>query len=80
VIFSCSSLFQALGNTWPTIGSSLVRLVAFIMPALWLTTRPSFELRHVWCLSVASMFVQAVVSYTLLRREFHRKLGSDPVS
>jgi putative MATE family efflux protein len=80
VIFSCSSLFQALGNTWPTIGSSIVRLVVFIGPALWLSTRPGFELHHLWYLSVASMFLQAVVSFTLLRREFARKLGTFPVS
>jgi putative MATE family efflux protein len=78
VIFSCSSLFQALGNTWPTIGSSIVRLVVFIGPALWLSTRPGFELRHLWYLSVCSMFLQAVVSFVLLRREFARKLGSGP--
>jgi Na+-driven multidrug efflux pump len=78
IIFSCSSLFQALGNTWPTIGSSIVRLVVFIGPALWLSTRPGFELHHLWYLSVLSMFLQAVVSFVLLRREFARKLGSGP--
>ena len=30
VIFSCSSMFQALGNTWPTIMSSAVRLTVFL--------------------------------------------------
>lgn len=74
VVFSCSSMFQALGNTWPTIVASAVRLVVFIVPALWLTTRPSFELRHVWYVSVATMFLQPVVSYALLRREFRLKL------
>jgi putative MATE family efflux protein len=74
VIFSCSSMFQALGNTWPTIGSSAVRLVLFVGPALWLSTQPGFQLIHVWYLSVASMFLQAVISYALLRREFRRKL------
>ena len=74
IIFSCSSMFQALGNTWPTIGSSAVRLVIFIVPALWLSTRPGFELVHVWYVSLASMFIQAVVSFVLLRREFARKL------
>jgi putative MATE family efflux protein len=78
VIFSCSSLFQALGNTWPTIGSSIVRLVVFIGPALWLSTRTGFELRQLWYLSVFSMSLQAVVSYVLLRREFARKLGPGP--
>ena len=74
VIFSCSSMFQALGNTWPTIGSSAIRLIAFIGPVFWLSTRPGFQLVHVWYLSVMSMFLQAVVSSVLLRREFARKL------
>ncbi len=74
VIFSCSSMFQALGNTWPSIGSSAIRLIVFIGPVFWLSTRPGFQLVHVWYLSVMSMFLQAVVSSVLLRREFGRKL------
>jgi Na+-driven multidrug efflux pump len=74
IIFCCSSMFQALGNTWPTIASSALRLAIFIGPALWLSTRPGFELHHIWYVSVASMFIQAVVAYLLLRREFARKL------
>jgi putative MATE family efflux protein len=77
VIFSCSSMFQALGNTWPTIGSSAIRLAVFIVPTLWLSTRPGFELVQVWYVSVASMFLQAIVSFALLRREFGRKLGPE---
>ena len=34
VIFSCSSMFQALGNTWPAIGSSAIRLIVFIVPGV----------------------------------------------
>jgi putative MATE family efflux protein len=74
IIFSCSSMFQGLGNTWPTIGSSIIRVFVFIAPAIWLSKQPHFDLVHVWYLSVCSMFLQAVVSYTLLRREFRRKL------
>ncbi len=74
VIFSCSSLFQAMGNTWPTIGSSVVRLTVFVGPVLWLSTRPDFALHHVWYVSLLSMFLQALVSYLLLRREFARRL------
>jgi putative MATE family efflux protein len=75
VIFCCSSIFQALGNTWPTILSSALRLVLFIVPALWLSTQQDFELEHLWYVSVASMFLQAGFSYLLLRREFTRKLS-----
>ena len=74
IIFSCSSMFQGLGNTWPTISSSIIRVFVFIVPVLWLSAQPHFELVHVWYLSVCSMFLQAVVSYTLLRREFRLKL------
>jgi putative MATE family efflux protein len=74
IIFSCSSMFQGLGNTWPTIGSSVIRLFVFIAPAIWLSQQPHFDLVHVWYLSVCSMFLQAIVSYVLLRREFHRRL------
>jgi putative MATE family efflux protein len=75
VIFSCSSLFQALGNTWPTIVSSAIRMVLFVIPALWLAARPDFEIHHLWYASVASMFMQACISYLLLRREFARRLA-----
>jgi putative MATE family efflux protein len=80
IIFCCSSMFQALGNTWPTIASSALRLALFIGPAAWLSTLAGFELRHIWYVSVASMFIQAVVAYLFLRREFRRKLGSVPIS
>ncbi len=76
VIFSCSSMFQAMGNTWPTIGSSVIRLVVFTGPVLWISTQPWFELHHVWYVSLVSMTLQAVVSYLLLRREFTRRLGA----
>jgi putative MATE family efflux protein len=75
VIFSCSSMFQAMGNTWPTILSSAIRLVMFIVPVLWLSTQPGFELRDLWYVSVTTMFLQAAVSYALLRREFARRLA-----
>ena len=74
VIFSCSSIFQGLGNTWPTIASSAIRLVVFTIPAIWLASLPGFELHELWYVSVGSMFLQAIVALLLLRREFKRKL------
>ena len=78
VIFSCSSMFQGLGNTWPSIFSSAIRLVVFVVPALWMAALPGFELVHLWYLSVASMFLQAFVSFGLVRREFGRRLNIAP--
>lgn len=79
IIFTCSGMFQALGNTLPSLMSSASRLVTFLLPALWLSSRPGFVLAHLWYLSVATVFLQMVTSWWLLRREFDRKLKAAPV-
>jgi len=74
LIFTCSGLFQALGNTWPSLLSSASRLITFVLPALWLSRQPGFTLTQVWHLSVATVALQALTSIVLLRREFGRRL------
>jgi putative MATE family efflux protein len=75
VTLSCSSMFQAMGNTWPSFASTAVRIVTFAIPAVWMARQPWFELRHIFALSVATVAVQAVVSYVWLRSEFRKRLG-----
>jgi putative MATE family efflux protein len=74
IVFTCSSLFQALGNTWPALASTALRLAIFAIPAIWLSRQPGFQLVHVWYLSVGTVLVQAIASFTLLQREFLRRL------
>jgi len=50
------------------------------VPALWLSTRPGFQLVDVWYVSLVSMFIQALVSFSLVRREFGRKLVPVPAA
>ena len=76
LVFTCSGLFQALGNTWPSLFSKAVRLLTFVAPALWLSGRAGFELEDVWWLSVASQLVEALTSLWLLRVEFRARLGA----
>ena len=76
VIFTCSSMFQALGNTVPSVVSSGTRLVTFAVPAIYLSSQPGFQLRQIWLLSVATVALQLVVSLLLVRREFRRRLES----
>jgi putative MATE family efflux protein len=75
LIFTSSSMFQAMGNTWPPLGSSALRLLIFATPAALLSLRPGFAIREVWYLSVATVTVQAVINLILLSREFRRKLS-----
>ena len=74
IVFSASSMFQGMGNTWPSLASSASRLVLFVVPAIWLSTQPGFRLVHVWYVSVASNAVQAVFSLLLVQREFRLRL------
>ena len=80
IIFTCSGMFQALGNTLPGLLSSATRLVTFAVPALWLSSRPGFELKQLWFLSVATVTLQAVTSLLLLRGQFRRRLVAKPAT
>jgi Na+-driven multidrug efflux pump len=74
LIFTCSGMFQAVGNTMPALWSSASRLLTFIGPAVWLSTRPGFELRHLWLLSAATVALQALLSLWLLRTQLRDRL------
>jgi putative MATE family efflux protein len=74
VIFTCSSMFQGLGDTRPAVISTATRLLTFAIPATWLSTQSFFQIRQLWYLSVATMTLQAVVSLLLLRRQFRVQL------
>ena len=77
-VFTCSAVFQGLGNTVPSVISSATRIVSFIVPALWLSSQPSFALVTLWYISVASQVIQALVSLWLVRREFRIRLSEAP--
>jgi Na+-driven multidrug efflux pump len=74
LIFTCSGMFQGLGNTKPVLLSSVTRVLTYSLPALWLSTLPGFRMEYVWYLSIAATTLQAVVSLWLLRREFGKRL------
>lgn len=77
-IFACSAMFQALGNTMPSLFASIGRLFVFAIPALYLGSLPGFNAAQLWWLSIFSILLQAIAAYWLLQREFGRKLGSSP--
>jgi Na+-driven multidrug efflux pump len=77
IIFTCSSLFQGLGDTRPAMLSTCTRLVTFALPAVWMSAQPQFQIEHIWYLSVATMTLQVVVSLLLLRAQFRRRLSVD---
>jgi len=76
IIFTCSSMFQALGNTLPSLYSSATRLIMYSMPLLWVSSQPWFRLEHLWFLSVGSVMLQTVVSFTLLQKQMRTRLST----
>jgi putative MATE family efflux protein len=74
IIFVASSMFQAMGNTMPSLASSVVRIVLIAIPAFMLSRLPGFQLKWIWYLSVGAVLVQLALSMWLLRQEFARRL------
>jgi putative MATE family efflux protein len=78
VIFVTSSMFQAMGNTIPSLIASFTRLGIVAVPSILLARLPGFELRWIWYLSVIAILMQLGIVLFLLRREFRRKLDTMP--
>jgi Na+-driven multidrug efflux pump len=75
LIFVASSMFQAMGNTVPSLVASGTRILLVAVPAILLSRTAGFQLNWIWYLSVGAVFVQLALSMLLLRREFTRRLA-----
>jgi len=69
-----SGIFQGLGNTWPSMIASAVRIGLIVVPAWILSRRPDFHLHALWWLAVGAVAIQMFLVLLFLRREFARKL------
>lgn len=72
LVFTCSGIFQALGNTIPSLVVATVRLLTFALPAMWLSRQPGFTLHRLWLLSTVAAAATAVLSFVLVRRALDR--------
>jgi putative MATE family efflux protein len=78
--FSCSGMFQGLGNTWPGLLVSVVNLMAFAAPAVWMSHQREFQLRQLWLLLLATMALRAVISFWLVRAQMNKRLAAFSVT
>jgi Na+-driven multidrug efflux pump len=78
LIFVASSMFQAMGNTVPSLVASGARILLVCVPAILLSRTAGFQLNWIWYLSVGAVLVQLALSMLLLRREFTRRLIFPP--
>jgi putative MATE family efflux protein len=77
LVFVTGSMFQAMGNTMPSLITSCIRLVIVAVPAVLLSRLPGFELRWIWYLTVVSVTLQLAIALLLLKREFRLRLNFD---
>ena len=75
LVFVISSMFQAMGNTKPSLITSVVRIVIVAIPTFVLSSWPGFQLRWVWYLTVVSVTLQMALGLWLLRRELSTRLA-----
>jgi putative MATE family efflux protein len=76
LIFVCSSMFQAMGNTMPSLIASVTRIILIAVPAIALSTTLGFTLVWIWYLSAGAVVLQLAIVLFFLRREFRLRLGS----
>ncbi len=75
-VFSCTGMFQGLGNTWPGLFIAFANLLMFAIPAIYMSRQPGFELHQLWVLSVATVGVQAVLSFCLVHAQMNKRLAA----
>jgi Na+-driven multidrug efflux pump len=78
VIFVSSSMFQAMGNTMPSLITSAARVLIVAIPVLLLAPTPGFALKWIWYISAAAVLVQLAMNLLLLKREFRLRLNFAP--
>jgi putative MATE family efflux protein len=79
LIFVSSSMFQAMGNTMPSLIASATRILIIAIPAVTLSRLPGFQLNWIWLLSAGAVWIQLGMSLWMLRRQFERRLVFEPV-
>jgi Na+-driven multidrug efflux pump len=67
-------MFQAMGNTVPSLVASGTRMVVLIIPVLLMSRMSGFALHWVWWLSLATAYFQLALVLVMLRRQFARRL------
>jgi putative MATE family efflux protein len=72
--YTCSTMFQGLGNTRPALLSSTLRFVVLAVLTPWLSKLDGFHIEQVWYVLIGSFVLQALVSLSLLRNEFSKRL------
>jgi putative MATE family efflux protein len=78
VIFVSSSMFQAMGNTIPSLITSAARIVIVAVPVLLLAETPGFTLRWIWYISALAVVIQLAMNLLLLKREYRLRLNFAP--
>jgi putative MATE family efflux protein len=78
IVFVSSSMFQALGNTIPSLVSSFIRTSLLVIPAIMMSRAAGFALHWIWYLSVGCVAFHALLNVLLLRREYGRRLTFAP--
>jgi len=78
LIFVTASMFQAMGNTLPSLITSSTRVIAVAIPAFLLARLPGFEMRWIWYMSVAAVALQMGLNLLILQREFRVRLAVAP--
>lgn len=73
LVLCCSGMFQALGNTLPSLLASLSRLLLFMGLVLWLQQQAGFDAEQIWWTSVVTVLLQGLLALYWLDRQMKKR-------
>ncbi|MFC4654210.1 MATE family efflux transporter [Rheinheimera marina] len=73
LVLCCSGMFQALGNTLPSLLASLSRLLLFMGAVLLLQQQAGFYAEQIWWTSVVTVLLQGVLALYWLDRQLRKR-------
>jgi putative MATE family efflux protein len=80
VIMGCNGAYQGLGNTWPALFCSAIRII-FVLVGIWFIYPMDWFLsEHIWQLSLVATTLQAGLAYFFLQRLMDQKLQAIPTN
>ncbi|BBN83486.1 MATE family efflux transporter [Pseudoalteromonas sp. A25] len=67
LVFSASAMFQAFGNTWPSLLGTTVRVGSFCLLLAYYLSQQALSITTIWTISVVTVCIQAVLVFAMLQ-------------
>ncbi|CAH9052323.1 Multidrug export protein MepA [Pseudoalteromonas sp. CIP111854] len=76
IVFSASAMFQAFGNTWPSLLGTSIRIGSFCCLLFFYLSQQALTISTMWTISVVTVCIQAILVFIMLQVTLKRRVFS----